>query len=68
MWNYEGMRVSGNYLGFPVTGVVTLSRAVYGKGVKHYVTLDEVVQLPWRTDKTDCVVLLMEEVTQASFV
>ena len=30
MWNYEGLRVSGDYLGFPVTGVVNLSRVAFG--------------------------------------
>lgn len=40
MWNYEGMTVTGKYLGeFPVSGVVELSRVAYGGRVKHTVVL-----------------------------
>lgn len=40
MWNYEGMTVSGKYMGeFPVSGVVELSRVAYGGRVKHTVVL-----------------------------
>lgn len=41
MWNYEGMTVSGMYMGeFPVTGVVDLSRVKYGGEVSHHVKLE----------------------------
>ena len=41
MWNYEGMTVSGMYMGeFPVTGVVDLSRVKYGGEVSHHVNLE----------------------------
>lgn len=41
MWNYEGMTVSGVYLGdFKVTGRVELSRVKYGGRVCHTVVLN----------------------------
>lgn len=41
MWNYEGMTVTGKYMGeFPVTGKVELSRVTYGGGVQHHVFLE----------------------------
>jgi hypothetical protein len=64
MWNYEGLRVSGDYLGFPVTGVVNLSRVAFGGDVHHTVVLDEQLQLPWRNELTDCVILSMKEITR----
>lgn len=66
MWNYEGLRVTGNYLGETVVGVVELSRVAYGGGVKHTVVLDEPIQLPWRTELTDRVILDMANIEQVS--
>lgn len=46
MWNYEGLTVSGKYLGtISVTGVVELSRVAYGGGVKHTVVLPESINV-----------------------
>lgn len=46
MWNYEGMIVTGKYLGdFPVTGVVELSRVKYGGEVTHHVALDTPIEV-----------------------
>jgi len=40
MWNLEGLKVSGMYMNeFPVTGVVELSRVMYGGRVSHHVIL-----------------------------
>lgn len=39
MWNLEGLTVRGEYFGFPVAGVVTLSRVKYGGEVQHTVDL-----------------------------
>ena len=64
MWNYEGMQVFGDYLGFSVSGIVELSRVAYGGEVKHYVVLTEEIQLPWRSDLTDRVILSMKDITQ----
>ena len=41
MWNLEGQRVAGVYLGaYTVSGVVTESRVKYGGSVQHTVKLD----------------------------
>ena len=41
MWNYEGMTVTGLYMGdFPVVGKVELSRVKYGGEVSHHVVLE----------------------------
>ena len=46
MWNYEGMKVWGKYMGeFPVVGVVELSRVAYGGEVKHTVVLGEPIMV-----------------------
>jgi hypothetical protein len=42
MWNLEGMRICGVYLGeHEVEGVVVLSRVAYGGRVVHTIVLDE---------------------------
>lgn len=42
MWNLEGMRVKGTYLGdIQVAGKVTHSRVCYGGGVSHHIQIDE---------------------------
>lgn len=64
MWNFEGMTVSGNYYGIPVSGKVEMSRVAYGGGVKHTVVLDTPIQLKWRTEKTTRVILNHSEITQ----
>jgi hypothetical protein len=44
MWNKEGQRVAGVYLGaYTVCGLVTESRVRYGGSVQHTVKLDEPV-------------------------
>lgn len=50
MWNLEGMRVEGIYLGeFEVCGWVELSRVKYGGGVVHTVVLDDPIEVYGRT-------------------
>ena len=40
MWNIEGMRVKGLYIGsIPVEGIVIESRIKYGGAVSHHVDL-----------------------------
>lgn len=42
MWNLEGLRVKGMYMGeFPVTGKVELSRVKYGGWISHHIALDK---------------------------
>jgi hypothetical protein len=58
MWNYEGLKVSGLYLGeFPVTGTVEMSRVAYGGEVHHYVNLDKAIELPFTDELRDYVIL-----------
>lgn len=46
MWNYEGMTVTGKYLGeIMVTGKVELSRVAYGGDVKHTVVMEEPISV-----------------------
>ena len=46
MWNYEGMTVTGKYMGeFPVTGKVELSGVKYGGEVPHHVALDNPIMV-----------------------
>lgn len=50
MWNLEGMRVEGIYLGeFEVSGLVVMSRVKYGGGVVHTVVLDDPIEVYGRT-------------------
>jgi hypothetical protein len=45
-WNFEGLHVTGMYMGeFPVSGRVELSRVKYGGGIQHTVVLDETIQV-----------------------
>lgn len=42
IWNLEGKRVNGLYMGlFPFSGTVTESRVKYGGKVQHTVIVDE---------------------------
>ena len=46
MWNLEGMRVEGIYLGeFEVSGLVVMSRVKYGGGVVHTVVLYDPIEV-----------------------
>jgi hypothetical protein len=46
MWNLEGMRVNGLYMGcFPVQGRVMLSRVQYGGEVSHHIELEESIKV-----------------------
>lgn len=61
MWNYEGLTVTGKYLGeIAVTGVVELSRVAYGGRVKHTVVLPEPIMVYGA--ERDRVILDMAEV------
>lgn len=63
MWNYEGMTVTGKYMGeFPVSGVVELSRVAYGGRVKHTVVLPAPINVYGA--ERDRVILDMAEIEQ----
>ncbi len=58
MWNKEGQRVAGVYLGaYTVSGVVTESRVRYGGTVQHTVKLDKPVTVFGRSAE----VLLLDD-------
>ena len=58
MWNKEGQRVAGVYLGaYTVSGLVTESRVRYGGSVQHTVKLDEPVEVFGRSAE----VLLLDD-------
>lgn len=58
MWNKEGQRVAGVYLGaYTVSGVVTASRVRYGGTVQHTVQLDQPQQVFGRSAE----VLLLDD-------
>ena len=52
-WNKEGEQITALYQGQQVTGTVELSRVKYGGKVQHTLLLDKPVQLRWRTEPTD---------------
>ena len=46
MWNLEGKRVVGKYMGtFVVQGIVELSRVQYGGEVAHHIQLDHHIEV-----------------------
>jgi hypothetical protein len=62
-WIKDGIRVHARYLGTqPVIGVVTESRVRYGGKVCYTVALDPPVQLPWRSELTDVVIVDQDEI------
>lgn len=65
-WNKDGSTIKANYLGDEVVGVVEESRVKYGGKVQYRVKLDEPVQLRWRNEPTD-VVLIDENELIADF-
>jgi hypothetical protein len=65
-WCKDGSTIKANYLGDEVVGVVEESRVKYGGKVQYRVKLDEPVQLRWRSEPTD-VVLIDENELIADF-
>ena len=70
MWNLEGKRISGKYLGeLDVTGIVTESRVKLGGTVQHTVQLDEPLYLPWASidgNPKTVVLLIASEIANVS--
>lgn len=65
MWDYEGLRVEGNYLGdVKVIGRVESSRVKYGGEVVHTVVLDEPMTFKWRSDPSERVLLDHKYITR----
>ena len=52
-WNKEGQQITALYQGQQVTGTVEASRVKYGGQIQHLVLLEKPIQLRWRTEPTD---------------
>lgn len=52
-WVKDGEHINARYLGQPVSGTVIESRVKYGGSVQYTVVLDQPVQLRWRSEPTD---------------
>lgn len=63
-WIKDGERVTAEYLGVTVTGVVENSRVKYGGKVQYTVRLDEPVMFRWRSEPTDVVLIDEDEVLE----
>jgi hypothetical protein len=62
-WNKEGEQITAMYQGQQVTGTVESSRVKYGAGkVEHLLILDRPIQLRWRTEPTDRLLINEDEV------
>ena len=62
-WNKEGEKITAMYQGQQVTGTVESSRIKYGAGqVEHLLILDQPIQLRWRTEPTDRLLIDEDEV------
>ena len=57
MLHCEGKTVVGNYHGTTVTGKIESYRLAYGGRIRYTVCLDNPIQLPWRSELTDTVIL-----------
>ena len=61
-WNKEGEKITATYQGQRVSGTVESSRVKYGGKVQHLVLLEKPVQLRWRTEPTDRLLIDEDEV------
>ncbi len=61
-WVKDGERISGNYFGAAVRGVVEDSRVKYGGMVQYTVRLDTPIRLRWRSEPVGVVLLDESEV------
>lgn len=60
-WIKDGERVTAEYLGVRVTGVVESSRVKYGGMVQYALVLDEPVTFKWSTEPRTKVLIDMNE-------
>lgn len=61
-WIRDGERVAGKYCGELIQGVVLESRVKYGGKVQLTVLLDQPIQLRWRTEPTNRVLVDTDQV------
>lgn len=63
MWDLQGRRVTGKYLGQDLcSGVITESRVALGGRVKHVLALDNPMQFRWRTLPSTHIILNHDEI------
>jgi hypothetical protein len=62
-WIKDGQRIEARYMGVPVTGVVESSRVKYGGLVQYTVILEQPIQLPWRIEPTDRVLIDCDDIS-----
>lgn len=60
-WIKDGEHVVARYMGQTVSGTVESSRVKYGGEVQYTVNLDSPVQLRWRSEPTDRVLINQSE-------
>jgi len=61
-WNKEGKQITAMYQGQRVTGTVESSRVKYGGKVEHLLILDRPIQLRWRSEPADRLLIDEDEV------
>ena len=54
-WDLTGKHISARYQfgGYDITGYVLSSRVKYGGGVQHTVVLDQALNMPWRAEPAE---------------
>lgn len=61
-WIKDGEKITARYMGYTVTGTVESSRVKYGGAVQYTVNLDSPVQLRWRSEPTNRVLINEAEI------
>ena len=61
-WNKEGQQITALYNGITVSGTVESSRVKYGGMVQHVLLLKEPIQLIWRNELADRLLIDEDEV------
>ena len=61
-WNKEGKQITAMYHSQQVTGTVESSRVKYGGKVEHLLILEKPIQLRWRAEPTDRLLIDEDEV------
>ena len=56
-WVLDGSKVVVNYLGVECMGTVESSRVKYGGALQYTVNLDEAIDLPWRSEPVNRVLV-----------
>jgi hypothetical protein len=56
-WVLDGCKVTANYLGVECAGTVESSRVRYGGTIQYTLNLDEPLDLPWRNDPVNRVLV-----------